>query len=55
MQFNHDNMNGVRLAEELVNLLDTDYWNIAALEELLARFFVRQAELGPAAERGRPP
>lgn len=52
MQFNHDNMNGVRLAEELVNMLDTDYWDIAALEELLTRFFVRQAELGPAAERG---
>lgn len=52
MQFNHDNMNGVRLAEELVNMLDTDYWEMGALEELLARFFVRQAELDAAAEQG---
>ena len=51
MQFNHDNMNGVWLAEELANMLDTDTWGIPALEALLKRYLFRQAELGPVAER----
>ncbi|NKX51675.1 CGNR zinc finger domain-containing protein [Arthrobacter deserti] len=51
MQFNHDNMPGVRLAGELVNMLDAGTWEIAALEDLLARYLFRQAGLGPAAAR----
>ncbi len=45
MQFNHDNMTGVRLAEDLVNMLETDTWEIPVLEDLLKRYLFRQVEL----------
>lgn len=45
MQFNHDNMNGVWLAEELVNMLEGDAWGAPVLEDLLKRYLFRQAGL----------
>ncbi|NKX53619.1 CGNR zinc finger domain-containing protein [Arthrobacter mobilis] len=48
MQFNHDNMSGAWLAEELVNMLEADTWEIPELEDLLRRYRFRQPGLGPA-------
>jgi predicted RNA-binding Zn ribbon-like protein len=41
MQFNHDNMPGVRLAEALVNMLAEDTWDIPVLQELLTDHLFR--------------
>ncbi|HKS03164.1 MAG TPA: CGNR zinc finger domain-containing protein [Arthrobacter sp.] len=41
MQFNHDNMHGVRLAESLVNMLADGRWDSDALQDLLTRHLFR--------------
>ncbi|MFF2318684.1 CGNR zinc finger domain-containing protein [Arthrobacter sp. NPDC058097] len=41
MQFNHDNMHGVRLAESLVNMLADGMWGSDSLEDLLASHLFR--------------
>ena len=51
MQFNHDNMSGVWLAEELVNMQEAGTWDIPALQDLLTRYLFRQPELDIAAVR----
>lgn len=48
MQFNHDNMSGVRLAEELVNRLDGGAWDPSSLNGLLERFHYRDPGLDAA-------
>ncbi|MDR6558264.1 putative RNA-binding Zn ribbon-like protein [Arthrobacter pascens] len=45
MQFNHDNMIGVHLAEELVNLDVDGPWTRDAVAATLTRFLVRIVEL----------
>jgi predicted RNA-binding Zn ribbon-like protein len=50
MQFNHDNMPGVRLAESLVNMLDRPEWGLLALGEILAAHRFRTPELDPGTE-----
>ncbi|EMY33310.1 hypothetical protein D477_015626 [Arthrobacter crystallopoietes BAB-32] len=47
MQFNHDKMPGVWLAEELVNMLDEDAWEIPVLENLLTNHHFRHSGLDP--------
>jgi predicted RNA-binding Zn ribbon-like protein len=51
MQFNHDNMSGVRLAEALVNMLIDDTWGIPSLQELLADHLFRSPEVKPESEK----
>lgn len=51
MQFNHDNMSGVWLAEDLANRLEVGTWEIPALQDLLRAYRFRQAELDLAAAR----
>ncbi|MDQ0865332.1 hypothetical protein QF036_002913 [Arthrobacter globiformis] len=41
MQFNHDNMHGVRLAESLVNMLADGMWDSDALKDLLTSHLFR--------------
>lgn len=41
MQFNHDNMIGVRLAEELVNLVEDDLWDLGSVLIAVDRARVR--------------
>lgn len=48
MQFNHDNMHGVRLAESLVNMLADGQWGSDALQELLANHLFRSPRVTPA-------
>lgn len=50
MQFNHDNMHGVRLAEALVNMLVEDTWDIPILQELLADHLFRTPEVDSESE-----
>lgn len=50
MQFNHDNMHGVWLAEALVNLLVEDTWDIPILQELLADHLFRAPEVNSESE-----
>lgn len=49
MQFNHDNMHGVRLAESLVNMLADGLWDTAALQDLLTRHLFRSPRVTPSA------
>jgi predicted RNA-binding Zn ribbon-like protein len=48
MQFNHDNMHGVRLAESLVNMLADATWDSAALQDLLTSHLFRAPRVTPA-------
>ncbi|MFE4836443.1 CGNR zinc finger domain-containing protein [Arthrobacter sp. NPDC056691] len=48
MQFNHDNMHGVRLAESLVNMLADGPWGSAALQDLLTTHMFRSPRITPA-------
>lgn len=50
MQFNHDNMSGVRLAEALVNMLIEDTWGIPILQELLTDHLFRSPEVKSESE-----
>jgi predicted RNA-binding Zn ribbon-like protein len=45
MQFNHDNMHGVRLAESLVNMLADGPWDGSALQDLLASHLFRSPQV----------
>ena len=47
MQFNHDNMHGVRLAESLVNMLADGSWDRPALEDLLKSHLFRSPRVTP--------
>jgi predicted RNA-binding Zn ribbon-like protein len=51
MQFNHDNMSGVRLAEALVNMLIEDTWGIPILQELLTDHLFRSPEVKSESEK----
>ena len=51
MQFNHDNMSGVRLAETLVNMLIEDTWGIPILQELLTDHLFRSPEVKSESEK----
>jgi predicted RNA-binding Zn ribbon-like protein len=51
MQFNHDNMSGVRLAEALVNMLIEDRWDIPILQELLTDHLFRSPEVKSESEK----
>jgi predicted RNA-binding Zn ribbon-like protein len=48
VQFNHDNMPGVWLAETLVNLATEDAWDVPAVQELLDRYLFRHTDLDQA-------
>jgi predicted RNA-binding Zn ribbon-like protein len=48
VQFNHDNMPGVWLAEALVNMVAEDSWDIPAVQDLLGRYLFRHTDLDPA-------
>jgi predicted RNA-binding Zn ribbon-like protein len=48
MQFNHDNMHGVRLAESLVNMLADGPWDTGTLQGLLASHLFRSPRVTPA-------
>ena len=48
MQFNHDNMHGVRLAESLVSMLADATWDSAALQDLLTSHLFRAPRVTPA-------
>ncbi|MDP9696016.1 UNVERIFIED_ORG: hypothetical protein J2X79_003594 [Arthrobacter globiformis] len=48
MQFNHDNMHGVRLAESLVNMLADGLWDREALQDLLTSRLFRSPKVTPA-------
>lgn len=50
MQFNHDNMSGVRVAEALVNMLDGGAWNAGAVGDLLAGHLFHDPEVGAPEE-----
>jgi len=47
MQFNHDNMHGVRLAEALVNMLVEDTWDSGGLQDLLTHHLFRSPDVTP--------
>lgn len=47
MQFNHDNMHGVRLAESLVNMLGDGPWDSDVLQELLTGHMFRSPRVTP--------
>lgn len=47
--FNHDTLVGVRLAQDLVNLMPDTGWNVEALAPVLADAFVRGAVVGAEA------
>ncbi|MET8871521.1 CGNR zinc finger domain-containing protein [Nocardia sp. NPDC004604] len=49
MQFNHDNMTGVYLAADIVNLRARTDWSLDALEAVLRHHDIRRPELSPAA------
>ena len=48
MQFNHDNMTGVQLAADLVNLCSSDDWSRASIDALLRDYDIRRVEVDPA-------
>jgi predicted RNA-binding Zn ribbon-like protein len=48
VQFNHDNMPGVWLAEALVNLVAEHAWDVLAVQDLLDRYLFRHTDLDPA-------
>lgn len=48
VQFNHDNMHGVRLAESLVNMLADGAWDTDALQDLLTRHLFRSPRITPS-------
>jgi predicted RNA-binding Zn ribbon-like protein len=50
VQFNHDNMPGVWLAEALVNMRADNTWDTDALQELLADHLFRAPEVTPEAD-----
>lgn len=50
MQFNHDNMSGVRVAEALVNMLGGGGWDEGALEDLLADHLFHNPQVGAKEE-----
>jgi len=50
MQFNHDNMSGVRVAEELVNMLGGGGWDEGALADLLAAHLFHNPQVGAPEE-----
>ncbi|MGN7202340.1 CGNR zinc finger domain-containing protein [Arthrobacter sp. SAFR-044] len=50
MQFNHDNMSGVRVAEALVNMLDGGGWEERALGDLLAGHLFHNPQVGAKEE-----
>lgn len=50
MQFNHDNMHGVRLAESLVNMLADGPWDGGALQHLLASHLFRSPQVTAASQ-----
>lgn len=49
MQFNHDNMTGVFLAVDLVNLRAGPDWSLDGVEAVLRHHEIRRPELSPAA------
>jgi predicted RNA-binding Zn ribbon-like protein len=49
VQFNHDNMPGVWLAETLVNMAAEDTWDVPAVQDLLDRYLFRHTDLEQAA------
>ena len=51
MQFNHDNMSGIRLAEAMVNMLAEGTWGIPVLQELLTDHLFRTPEVTSESEK----
>lgn len=47
MQFNHDNMPGVRLAEALVNMRAEDTWTAFSLQNLLEKHLFKRPQVAP--------